>query len=414
MKENLQNISNHENTKVRMRKTDDSGQWSPNRLTVFLSEFRSLGFRDPILAFIIRFSYPLSSRHVPHLSCTARNRPSPSSAAAWPDWRRPWRRWNEVSTSNCSSRPRHWVAGPARITTIQADQLVDLSPHVAMGCCTNLLDFCRRTETADGFDRYATLHFFGPDGTRYDFTASRWLPAPLHLMPGLRRLGYLTGSQRRAIGRAMLRLARHRQPDAADGADHGPVAPPAEATGKRRAAVLGRGAGKRLGRHARSRVGSGGAKSLRRWVHGHARVLRGPRPPDPVGRNLAACRHWLTRRGAKLHMRTRIERLEVDGNRFLGIVLGDGLCRRFDHVVSAVSWKQLGKLLGPELLKQIPRGRGRHRAELVTDHGGASLVRSADHGPAACRLGRPAEPMGVPRQQPLSYAALVFRGRQRW
>ncbi len=54
-------------------------------------------------------------------------------------------------------------------------------------------------------------------------------------------------------------------------------------------------------------------------------------------------------------MRTPIERLEVDGNRFLGIVLGDGLCRRFDHVVSAVSWKQLGKLLGPELLKQIPR-----------------------------------------------------------
>ena len=35
-------------------------------------------------------------------------------------------------------------------------------------------------------------------------------------------------------------------------------------------------------------------------------------------------------------------------------MLGDGLCRRFDHVVSAVSWKQLGKLLGPELLKQIP------------------------------------------------------------
>ena len=99
---------------------------------------------------------------------------------------------------------------------VEVDQLVDLSPHVAMGCCTNLLDFCRRTETADAFDRYATLHFFGPDGRRYDFAADRWLPAPLHLMPGLRRLGYLTGHERRAIGRAMLRLARHRRPDAAD------------------------------------------------------------------------------------------------------------------------------------------------------------------------------------------------------
>jgi hypothetical protein len=53
-------------------------------------------------------------------------------------------------------------------------------------------------------------------------------------------------------------------------------------------------------------------------------------------------------------MRMRIERLEVDGKRFLGIVLSEGPCRRFDYVVSAVSWKQLGKLLGPELLKQIP------------------------------------------------------------
>ncbi len=99
---------------------------------------------------------------------------------------------------------------------VQTGELVDLSPHVAMGCCTNLLDFCRRTETADCFHRYTTLHFFGPDGARYDFTASRWLPAPLHLVPGLRRLGFLTGRERRAIGQAMLRLARHRRPDTTD------------------------------------------------------------------------------------------------------------------------------------------------------------------------------------------------------
>ena len=87
---------------------------------------------------------------------------------------------------------------------------------MAMGCCTNLLDLCRRTEIADAFDRYATLHFIGPDGTRYDFVPSRWLPAPLHLMPALGRLGYFSGGQRRAIGRAMLRLARAKAPDAAN------------------------------------------------------------------------------------------------------------------------------------------------------------------------------------------------------
>ena len=100
---------------------------------------------------------------------------------------------------------------------VQTDQLIDLSPHVAMGCCTNLLDFCRRTETADAFHRYATLHFFGPDGRRYDFAASRWLPAAVasHARAAAARLSH--GPRARAIGRAMLRLARHREPDAADG-----------------------------------------------------------------------------------------------------------------------------------------------------------------------------------------------------
>ena len=212
-----------------------------------------------------------------------RNRPLPSSAAAWPDWRQPWRRWSKVSTSNCSSRPWHWAAGPARITTprsISSSIFRRTWPWAAARTC---LDFCRRTETTDGFDRYATLHFFGPDGRRYDFTASRWLPAPLHLMPGLRRLGYLTGRERRAIGRAMLQLARHRQPDAADAPTMGEWLRRQEQPEERRAAVLGRGVGKRLGRHGRSRIGSGGAKGLRRWVHGHARGLSSPRPPDAAG-----------------------------------------------------------------------------------------------------------------------------------
>jgi uncharacterized protein with NAD-binding domain and iron-sulfur cluster len=63
--------------------------------------------------------------------------------------------------------------------------------------------------------------------------------------------------------------------------------------------------------------------------------------------------------------------LEVDGRRFLGVVQGDGLCRRFDHVVLAVSWKQLGTLLGAELLKQIPRaeaGTGLNSSPITAVH----------------------------------------------
>lgn len=87
-------------------------------------------------------------------------------------------------------------------------ELVDHCQHVSMGCCTNLADFCRRTDLADQFRRDRQLHFFGPDGRRYDFAATRWLPAPLHLGPAFLRLGYLSLGERFGVARAMLRLAR--------------------------------------------------------------------------------------------------------------------------------------------------------------------------------------------------------------
>src|SRR5437867_430814 len=43
-------------------------------------------------------------------------------------------------------------------------ELIDHCQHVAMGCCTNYLGFCRETGIADLFVRHETLHFFGPDG----------------------------------------------------------------------------------------------------------------------------------------------------------------------------------------------------------------------------------------------------------
>ena len=69
---------------------------------------------------------------------------------------------------------------------------IDHCQHVAMGCCTNFLDFCQRTGIGNLFTRYRTLHFFGPDGRRCDFTPSRWLPAPLHLIGPLLSLNYLS------------------------------------------------------------------------------------------------------------------------------------------------------------------------------------------------------------------------------
>ena len=243
----------------------------------------------------------------------------------------------------------------------RANELVDLSPHVAMGCCTNLLNLCRRTKTDDAFDRFARLHFIGPDGRRYDFVPSRWLPAPLHLLPALRRLGYLSGRQRRAIGRGIRQLARNRTPDAADGPCMGDwlrrQKQPDECVRLFWAVVLESALGDTLAHvslAAARKVFVDGFLAAR----GASEVFLARVPLGELWQRVGA---WLAERGAKVHLRTRIGGLDTASNAGgtpapqIGVVLGDGVCRRFDHCVAAVSWKQLGNLLGPELLRRIPQ-----------------------------------------------------------
>ena len=76
-----------------------------------------------------------------------------------------------------------------------------------LGCCTNFLDFCRRTGIDDCFQRSSVLHFIGPEGTRHDFSPSRWLPAPLHLLPGLMNLKYLSLGERWGIVKTLRKLS---------------------------------------------------------------------------------------------------------------------------------------------------------------------------------------------------------------
>ena len=50
---------------------------------------------------------------------------------------------------------------------------VDACQHVAMGCCTNFLDLCRRAGLEDALRRDRTLWFIGPEGDRSRCTPSR-------------------------------------------------------------------------------------------------------------------------------------------------------------------------------------------------------------------------------------------------
>jgi squalene-associated FAD-dependent desaturase len=247
-------------------------------------------------------------------------------------------------------------------------QLVDLSPHVAMGCCTNLLDLFRRTELIDEFERFTTLYFIGPDGTRCDFTPSRWLPAPLHLMPALGKLRYFSGRQRRAIARAMIALARSRDDDTANGPTMAEwldrLRQPEECVHYFWALVLESALGDSL-----EHVSVTAARQV--FVDGFLAARSSCElflPRVPLGEIWQRIGAWLAHRGVKLHMRSRIERLEIECDGAgaaddsgetpkpqIGVVLAGGLCRMFNHTIAAVSWKQLGGLLEPALLARIPR-----------------------------------------------------------
>jgi squalene-associated FAD-dependent desaturase len=86
--------------------------------------------------------------------------------------------------------------------------LVDACQHVAMGCCTNFLDLCRRTGLADALRRDRTLFFIGPDGDRAACTPTRLLPAPLHLAPLVFGMKHFSWREKLALATGMLRLAR--------------------------------------------------------------------------------------------------------------------------------------------------------------------------------------------------------------
>ena len=85
---------------------------------------------------------------------------------------------------------------------------LDNCQHVALGCCTNLLDFYRRLDALGQIRFEPATRFLDPDGREYALRATRGLPAPLHLGPGGLRFSLLTGRERVELARASLAMMR--------------------------------------------------------------------------------------------------------------------------------------------------------------------------------------------------------------
>jgi squalene-associated FAD-dependent desaturase len=85
-------------------------------------------------------------------------------------------------------------------------EIVDNCQHVLLGCCTNLIDFYKRTGVENKVRWYERLTFLEPGGRASEIVPSA-LPPPLHAAPAFLRAACLDVPDKLAIARAMIALA---------------------------------------------------------------------------------------------------------------------------------------------------------------------------------------------------------------
>jgi len=86
-----------------------------------------------------------------------------------------------------------------------AGEVVDNCQHVLLGCCTNLIDFYRRTGVEQKIRWYRRLTFIEPGGRR-SVIEPGVLPAPFHSSASFLKAACLSLADKLAIARAMLAL----------------------------------------------------------------------------------------------------------------------------------------------------------------------------------------------------------------
>lgn len=234
------------------------------------------------------------------------------------------------------------------------DAMVDHCQHVSMGCCTNFSDFCQRTGIGRYFERQSTLHFFAPDGRRFDFRGVAWLPAPFHLAPSLLRMNFLTLRERIGIGRALLKLVRSKPADL-----------DCQTTGQwlrqnrqsenaiRRfwSVVLISALGESLDR-------SSCAAARKVFLDGfianqnayHIQV-----PKVPLVELYGQVASWLHEHGVDVQPGKPVTSFDIDDRRINELSFAEGSQQHFDYVILAVPWRQLANLVSDTVLPQIVR-----------------------------------------------------------
>lgn len=260
---------------------------------------------------------------------------------------------------------RRWGGRATSYRDPSSAELVDHCQHVSMGCCTNLSDFCRRVGIDSLFRRERTLHFFGPDGDRYDLQGSAWIPAPAHLGPALAQLGYLSLAERFGIIRAMWQLMRHPVGDEPNGATVGQwlrAQRQSERAIERFWSVV-------LVSALSETVEQASLFYARKvfvdgfMAHRDGYVMEVPSAAldELYGSRLE---NWLSQHGVLLHPSTPIVEIQAD-DRVATLTAKGGPPRDFDYVVIALPWHAVAGVCAASLRDRLPEINALDRLEAV-------------------------------------------------
>jgi squalene-associated FAD-dependent desaturase len=243
----------------------------------------------------------------------------------------------------------------------QTGQTLDNCQHVLLGCCTNLIDFYKRTGAFNLIRWEDTIRFIDPRGREHKLKAMKGMPAPLHLALSGLLFGALTFSERIAMSsamRAMLRmgiaareklenvsfgdwLKQHNQPDSLIDKFYDLVLISA------------------LNEQCRLASASYAIQVFQDGLLAHSNGYRVGMPAVPLGKlyERFPCKN--------VRLAARMTGLRFTGNTVTGVELQGGEILEADAVVLAVNYPALDKWIPPELWQADERFAGLEKLQSV-------------------------------------------------
>ncbi len=255
---------------------------------------------------------------------------------------------------------RPFLGGRATSYVLPSGEHVDNCQHVTLGCCTNLDDFYRRAGAAGKIRYYDELIFSAPDGRRGKMRAGI-LPAPLQFLGSFATFSLLSWADKRGIARLMMEIARSggRPSDLAEGAAvvRSNMLEWLRAH-KQTEAAISRFWGVVLVSALDEQLDRTDAQyGLNVFWKAFIANRSGYRigiPTVPLADLYDGCRRAVESAGGTVRMRAPVRRIEIEGERVVGITLDSGEVLRADYFISALPHEALLELLPAALVDGSP------------------------------------------------------------